>query len=258
MRCWRTSLAGCCARSDVLVANPPAVHVVFRETATLGADAIAAAVAVLSDEELAQYRRFHFAEDARDYALAHALLRTVLSRDGAHAPREWQFGKTPEGKPFVRDADAGGVSFSLSHTRGMVACAVTRDADIGIDVERINRDVNAGGIAVRFFAPVEAAALGNLAPEVRTGRFFDLWTLKEALVKALGLGLSFPLDRVAFDVDALAAGPTIAFSGPADIPALQWQFELFTPAPAFRGAVAIRRRSGPPLQVTIRPSTGQA
>jgi 4'-phosphopantetheinyl transferase len=240
------------------LASAPTVDVAFRETTRLEADAIAAAVAVLSDDELAQYRRFHFAEDARDYAAAHALLRSMLSRDGSRAPREWQFEKTPEGKPFLRDADAGGVSFSLSHTRGMVACAVTRDADIGIDVERINRDVNAGGIAVRFFAPAETAALGRLAPELRAGRFFDLWTLKEALVKALGLGLSFPLDRVAFDVNALAAGPAIGFTGPADIPALQWQFELFTPAPAFRGAVAIRRRSGPPLQVTIRPSTGQA
>lgn len=235
------------------------MHVVFRETATLEPDAIAAAVGLLSDEELAQYGRFHFAEDARDYAAAHALLRTVLSRDGARAPRDWQFEKTPAGKPFLRDADAGGdASFSLSHTRGMVACAVTRDADVGIDVERIDRDVNAGGIAMRFFAPAETAALGRLAPELRARRFFDLWTLKEAFVKALGLGLSFPLNRVAFDVDDLAAGPAIAFSGPPDIPALPWQFELFTPSPAYRAAVAIRRRSGPPLRVTIRPSTEQA
>jgi 4'-phosphopantetheinyl transferase len=232
---------------------------VFRETATLGPDAIAAAVATLSDEERAQHGRFHFAEDARDYAAAHALLRTVLSRDGARAPRDWQFGKTPAGKPFLRDADAGGgASFSLSHTRGMVACAVTRDADVGIDVERIDRDVNADGIAMRFFAPAETAALGRVAPELRAHRFFDLWTLKEALVKALGLGLSFPLNRVAFDVDELAAAPAIAFSGPPDIPALQWQFELFTPAPGYRAAVAIRRHSGSPLRVTIRPSTWQA
>jgi 4'-phosphopantetheinyl transferase len=234
------------------------VDIWFRETSSLDEAAIAADVSILSGDELARYRRFHFARDARDYAAAHALLRTMLSRDSAVAPRDWQFDITPAGKPFLRDADAaGGASFSLSHTPGMVACAVARDAEVGIDVESVDRDVRDGDISTRFFAASETAALARLAPDIRTLRFFDLWTLKEALLKATGLGLAQSLDRFAFDVDALIPGREVVVTGPPDLAAHQWQFELFTPGRGFRGAVAIGRRSGPPLRVTIRP-TGQA
>ena len=235
------------------------VNIWFRETASLDEAAIAADVSMLSADEIAQYRRFHFARDARDYAAAHALLRTMLSRDSERAPGDWQFDKTPAGKPFLRDAGAtGGASFSLSHTRGMVACAVTSDADVGIDVEGIDRVVHASDIATRFFAPSETAALAKLAPEIRTRRFFDLWTLKEALVKATGLGFGHSMHRFAFDVGAFVEGGEIVLSGPTDLAAQRWQFELFAPARGFSGAVAVRRRGGPPLRVTIRPSTGQA
>jgi 4'-phosphopantetheinyl transferase len=235
------------------------VDVWFRDTAALDEAAIAADVSMLSADELAQYRRFHFPHDARDYAAAHALLRTMLSRDSARAPGDWAFDKTPAGKPFLVGVDtAGGASFSLTHTRGMVACAVTRDADLGIDVERTDRDVRVGDISARFFASSETAALDRLAPELRTRRFFDLWTLKEALIKATGLGLAHSMDRFAFDVGAFVDGREIVVSEPPDLAAQRWQFELFAPARGFRGAVAVRRRGGPPLRVTIRPAIGQA
>src|SRR5436305_418291 len=77
------------------------VHIWFRATDGLDAAAIEAAAAVLSDEERAQYARFHFVRDARDYAAAHALLRTVLSHGGDLRPESWQFDRTPRGKPFL-------------------------------------------------------------------------------------------------------------------------------------------------------------
>jgi 4'-phosphopantetheinyl transferase len=79
------------------VRDPAGVHVVFRDTSALGDSEIAAAVGMLSDEERAQCERFHFREDARDYAAAHALLRTTLSRDGVRAPGAWEFETTPAG-----------------------------------------------------------------------------------------------------------------------------------------------------------------
>src|SRR3954470_6802052 len=135
------------------------VHVWFRSTDRMDDAAIAVAASVLSDEERVRYRRFHFRRDARDYAAAHALLRHTLSRSGERLPAEWQFEKTPAGKPLLRDAGAAPVAFSLSHTHGMVACAVTSAAAVGVDVERVDRAVNAADIATRFFAPEEAAHL---------------------------------------------------------------------------------------------------
>src|SRR5471030_187963 len=122
--------------------SPHDVHIWFRRTASLDDAAIAAAASVLSDEERAQYGRFHFARDARDYAAAHALLRHTLSRHGGRAPEGWRFDKTANGKPFLIDAGDLQVSFSLSHTRGCVACAVTTGCDVGVDVECVDRDVN--------------------------------------------------------------------------------------------------------------------
>ena len=116
------------------------------------------------------------------------------------APADWIFDKTPLGKPFLRNPLDAAPAFSLSHTRGLVACAVTHGADVGVDVEGIDRDVDSAGIASRFFAPQEAAHLMALDEETRRGRFFELWTLKEALVKALGVGMGASLHQLAFTV----------------------------------------------------------
>ena len=235
--------------------SPDDVHIWFRSTESLDEAAIAAAVSVLADEELARFRRFHFARDARDYAAAHALLRAALSRDGDRAPESWRFDKDAHDKPFLLDQGAVRTSFSLSHTRGMVACAVTRgaDVDVGVDVECIDREVDAAEIAARFFAPVEARLLAQLDADARRDRFFDLWTLKEAFVKALGVGLSMSLASLVFAVDA-AGGVTLETP---DIDTTAWQFALFAPGPRHRLAVAVRRDTSHPLQLIFRSPAHQ-
>ncbi len=219
---------------------PQDVDVWFRATDALDKEAITAAVSLLSEEERAQYARFHFARDARDYAAAHALLRTVLSRDGDRGPGDWRFDKTPHGKPYLIDPGEFRGSFSLSHTHGMVACAVTEEGDIGVDVERVDRELNLEDIAGRFFAPAEARLLAQLDPDARRSRFFEFWTLKEALVKALGVGIATSLASFAFTVDVDGEGG-VALDAPEAIAARDWQFGLFTPSPRHRLAVAVRR-----------------
>jgi 4'-phosphopantetheinyl transferase len=224
----------------------PIVHTWFRATAALDAAAIATAAAVLSDDERAQFNRFHFARDARDYAAAHELLRRTLSRDDPRTPDQWRFDKDLRGKPFLIDAGTCRASFSLSHTRGMVACAVTQDAAVGVDVECIDREVDTVEIASRFFAPAEAAHLRTLDEETRRGRFFELWTLKEALVKALGTGMAAALNQLAFTVSPTGIG----LDAPAEIDADAWAFGLIAPGPRYRLAAAVRR-SGPAVPQLI-------
>ncbi len=230
----------------------PDVHIWFHSTEALDAAAIAAAVSVLSDEERARYRRFHFPRDARDYAAAHALLRRTLSGLDGRAPDRWRFDRTANGKPFLVDTGGFHAAFSLSHTHGMVACAVTTGPDaggIGVDVECIDRDVAAGDIAARFFAPAESAHLARLNDKERRDRFFDLWTLKEALVKALGVSMAMSLSSLVFTI---GPGGSVALDAPADINAPDWQFGLFTPAPRYRLAVAVRRSSVRDAQLILR------
>ena len=227
---------------------PHDVHVWSQATGAFDEAAIAAAASVLSDDERARYRRFRFAHDARDYAAAHALLRATLSRYGDRAPERWRFDKTANGKPFLIDRDASGKSFSLSHTNGMVACVVAAGVDIGIDVECVDRDVDVSAVATRFFAPAEAAHLAQLDAEARRDRFFDLWTLKEALVKALGAGMALSLSALAFTVGANGYVRLDA----TDVESDSWQFGLFAPAPRYRLAVAVRRSAAQPAQLIFR------
>ncbi len=228
--------------------TPHDVLVWFRATDGLDAAAIADAAAVLSDEELAQYHRFHVAHDARDYAAAHALLRHALSATGDHEPAHWRFEKTAAGKPLLIGDCANAASFSLSHTRGMVACAVTSGAAVGVDVECVDRVVDPAAIASRFFAPTETAQILALAGDARRDRFFDIWTLKEAFVKALGLGMAVSLGALAFQVDGDAG---IHVDAPG-IDAGAWQFALLAAGPRHRLAVAVQMPRSRPAELVFQ------
>jgi len=221
---------------------------VWCATAALTEDAFRSATAVLSPEEQEHAQRLRFRDDARDYAVAHALLRRELSRGSSTAPAAWSFDRGEHGKPFLTGHRAAAPAFSLSHTRGMVACAVAGpDIAVGVDVEANQRDLDAARLAERFFAPTEAAALAALPDRARRERFYDLWTVKEAVVKAVGLALPPALPHVAVeirsDADIELTRSPIAVDG-------DWQLRLFTPARGFRLAVAILRpRGSPPLPI---------
>ena len=235
--------------------SPHDVYIWYQATDALDDAAIAAAVSILSDDERVQYGRFHLARDARDYAAAHALLRVTLSRYDDRAPDRWRFGKDAAGRPFLVDPGSFRTSFSLSHAHGMVSCAVARDGDVGVDVECTDRAVNIDGIAARFFAPAEAAHLERLDGEARRDRFFDLWTLKEALVKALGTGLATSLASLAFTVDARGR---ITVDAPSEVAAHAWRFGLFSPGPRHRLAVATRHPGLEPVQLIFRSHASKA
>ncbi|MGH9613320.1 MAG: 4'-phosphopantetheinyl transferase family protein [Bryobacteraceae bacterium] len=208
-------------------------------TEGLEPSAIAAAAAILSGSENARAASFLRPKNRRDYIAAHALLRQALSRRHPLPPREWSFEIKPGGKPMLAApfAEAAGLSFNLAHTDGLVACIVTDGVEAGIDVERVDRAGDSLEIARRYFAPDEYARLETCAPEVRSRRFVELWTLKEAALKATGDGITASLDGFSFETDDSLA---IRVDAPAGERALDWQFGLFAPFPAYRLAVAIR------------------
>jgi len=203
---------------------------------------LAAMDAVLSDEERTRRDRFVFPEDRRAFTAAHALLRTALSRYGARPPREWRFETTPHGKPFLAPAQAGHppLTFNLSHTRTTVACAVATGADLGIDVEECGRPADGLGVAERYFTAAEQRLLAACPREDVDARFVELWTLKEAYIKAVGLGLRLPLDSFGF---SFGDAPGLAFDGAGD--SSQWQFWLAAFSPATR--IAVAASAAPPV-----------
>lgn len=192
-----------CADIAVLTSGVMATDVVcvyYRRTHDIDADAVDAALALLSIEERARYDALAFAEDKRDYAVAHALLRVTLGACVRMPPQCLRFAAARGGKPtLLVESTMTAPSFSLSHARGLVTCAIATQGVVGVDVEPIDPMLDGCKLARRYFAADEAEALEACAQEERTSRFFELWTLKEALLKALGAGLGLPLDCVSFD-----------------------------------------------------------
>jgi 4'-phosphopantetheinyl transferase len=189
-------------------------------------------VRVLSSEERVRCDRFHFDRDRQDYANAHDLLRRTLSGYDTTSPELWQF-ETPRGaKPFLTAGSGSeacaGLDFNLSHTHGLVACVVGRGTTVGIDVERLDRLRDAMSLATRFFSPAEVADLHACEQATRARRFIELWTLKESFIKAIGKGLSQPLDSFSF---SLGKNGAIGFAPPPEFAARRWHFAQYDVTP---------------------------
>jgi 4'-phosphopantetheinyl transferase len=215
------------------------VDVSYWLTDSLNEREIVAALDQLSPEERTRHARLVFAKDRRDFASAHALLRHALSAQEHRPTDEWRFVEGRNGKPQLapRCVDRPNLSFNLAHTDGLVACVVARDADVGIDVESINRGADVLELANRYFSPIEIAHLEGCLQAERQTRFIEIWTLKEAYVKATGDGLSCRLDEFAFVFD----GPTsFRFESSDGAQSAAWQFGLFKPSAHHRLAVAVR------------------
>jgi 4'-phosphopantetheinyl transferase len=207
--------------------------------------------ALLAPEERARHDRFVFARDRQQFLVTRGVVRTLLGGYLDIEPAACAFVADRYGRPSLRADPAGEtLAFNLSHTRGLVACAVARIPEIGVDVEDVERTAVSPDLPDRFFSAAEVRALNALPETAPPSRFFDYWTLKEAYIKARGLGLSLPLDGFSIHLET-AGPPRISFAAAiADDPGT-WQFAQFDPSPRHRLAVAVRRR-GPDLAIRIR------
>lgn len=216
---------------------------------------------VLSPDERERWQRFKFEEGRQLYLISHGFLRFVLSRYADVAPHEWRFIRNGYGKPEVQPPPGReglrSLSFNLTHTNGLAACAVTREREIGVDaedVERRGREVSEDLIRYCLSA-AEKRCFEALPPEQRKSAFFDYWTLKEAYLKARGFGLSLPVEAITFRWTSGVPhqGAVEAEFAPdiMDSPRT-WQFERFLPTARHKLGVAVRRPAGPPLSVSLR------
>jgi 4'-phosphopantetheinyl transferase len=208
-------------------------------------------LSLLGRGERERFERLRPEGPRRQFLAAHALKRLTLSRYASVEPRAWSFVAGAHGRPEIDRPSVGPpLRFNLTHTRGMVACAVIRELEIGIDVESPARRVRHREVAERFFGENEVKALLALAPERQLARFLDLWTLKEAYLKAAGRGISIPLSSFQFRISG-EESPRIQFDPEllSDDPA-SWQFSLHHPGHGHTLALAIRRPDR--LRVGIR------
>ncbi len=196
------------------------VHI-WRVSLAGTATSVEQARAMLSQEERDRAARFRFPRDEERFIIAHGRLRSVLGRYLGAAAQEVRFRNGPKGKPSLADP-VSDIRFNLAHSGELALFAVTRGNDVGVDIERVRPGISLEKIADRFFSAREAAELRSLPREERPAAFFRCWTRKEALLKALGEGLTFGLARFT------------APEGP------QWLLRDLDPAPGYAGAVAVR------------------
>jgi 4'-phosphopantetheinyl transferase len=235
---------------DVLPFN--AVHIDLVHTTSPDAlQRLDAYRVLMSADEHARMARFVFDRDRRAFLLTRALVRTMLSRYAPIAPADWKFIANVHGRPEILDRPAGvpDLRFNISHTDGLIACAVTIGREVGVDVEHVGRRLE-HDIASRFFAPAEVSDLHSLPDDQQRRVFFDYWTLKEAYIKARGFGLALPLGDFAFKLKP-PGPPAIAFEPSLEDDPATWQFLQHWPTPQHRLALAIRR-DGHDLPVRIR------
>jgi|CXWL01.1.fsa_nt_gi 4'-phosphopantetheinyl transferase len=145
----------------------------------------------LSEDERGRAGRFISQQDQRRFVLAHGGLRAVLGRYLGLGPDAVELDRSEAGKPFVRKERRGqsAITFNMSHAHGRALIAVSKGRQVGVDLERIRSDIKVAKLSARYFAPSEQAAIVQLAEEQRAPRFFRYWVVKEAVLKAQGIGL---------------------------------------------------------------------
>lgn len=166
---------------------------------------------VCSDERLAEFchdslsvgereraERYASTEDTNRFVLARSLLNYALRQ---HLPgassTPWQIATTDKGKPYLK-APFDRVAISISHTPGLVAVCVSDANACGVDLESLDRGISVEGLSARYLSLAERAWLEAHEPADRRQAFLKVWTLKEAYLKALGLGISVPLSALTF------------------------------------------------------------
>lgn len=163
---------------------------------TLAPERFSEYLGLLDSEERTRLQRFHFEKDRHLFAASHVFLRQVLSQYVKVPPDQLRFAVNRYGKPLLdcHSKDAA-IHFNMAHTSDVVVVAVNSDGEIGVDVERLDHEVDPLVIGDRLFSREESTDLRATPPTGRLLRFFQYWTLKEAYLKAQGAGLSAALDR---------------------------------------------------------------
>jgi 4'-phosphopantetheinyl transferase len=192
--------------------------------------------ALLSPAERVRAARFAFDRDRRTFVMSHGILRRVLGKVCHDNPARLRFRQGLRGKPYLVDAPPG-LQFNLSHTEGFCLVGVTRGAAIGVDVERVRATDDMPQLVRQCFSAAEQREFDALPQADRCRAFFKGWTRKEAFIKAIGDGLSYPLES--FDVSLAPGAARLLSIGGNAAAAAGWTMDALEPVPDVQAAVAV-------------------
>ena len=215
---------------------PGEVHV-WQFTLDVDADTQARLARLLDEDERRRADRFRFDQHRRRFIVRRGALRLILARHAGTAPQAIRYAGGAASKPHIAAPEqACALRFSASSSQELGAVALARDRELGLDVEEVRPDRD-HELITRQLAGEEAAALQRLEPTARIAAFFDLWTCKEAYLKAKGSGLNAPLD--CFAVDAGSATPRLMWSALERGGPPCWSLRRLALRPGFASCVAV-------------------
>jgi 4'-phosphopantetheinyl transferase len=193
----------------------------------------------LSLDDRTRADRFRFESDRRKFCVARASLRLILARYLKAKPGRLQLDTTEYGKPYFADQKTSqGLRFNLSHSHQLALIAITRDREVGIDLEYIRHDFVTDEVAAHFFSRSEVEEFCAVPPELKTQSFFNCWTRKEAYIKARGEGLYCPLDQ--FDVTVAPGTPARLLNSRIESGEVaRWSFKELHPEAGYAATLAV-------------------
>jgi 4'-phosphopantetheinyl transferase len=183
------------------------IHI-WRAPLDIGAEKIRSLETFLQPDESQRAARFRFPEHRARFIAARGILRSILGIHLGCAAGDLRFAYGEHGKPWLAEPAGTRVEFNVSHSAGLAVYAVALRRRVGVDVERIKPDGSWLRIAEQYFTVPEAAELTALPEEAMRNKFFEMWAAKEARLKALGVGLRFPLENAG----ELSSWPVVKFS----------------------------------------------
>lgn len=191
---------------------------------------------LLSPDEKSRAQKFRFAKDSRNFINARGILRSLIGKYLEMNPAEISFQYSKFGKPAI--ADNHPLQFNVSHSQNIALFAFTKRFHVGVDIECVNPNIEIKDIATKFFSTNEVSNLLALPEDQQPLGFFNCWTRKEAFIKAIGEGLSFPLNQ--FEVSLEPDKPAKLLATHWDANAVsKWTLYSMTPASNFVGSVVI-------------------
>lgn len=238
-------------RPDFPAPSSDRLVICWTDVRALSAGVAAQWVRALPDDEQARFAKYKHTLSAHEFLAGRLLVRGWLSAATGRAPRDWRLVEGRYGRPEIA-SPATALRFNVAHSGGVVACVLTDGREAGVDVEDLGRRELSPDLWRRYCAPAEVADIEARPEEERHRRFLTFWTLKEAYLKARGLGIAVHLADVSFSLHGPV--PTVSFRDSLAGTSTDWAFGLAPAGPGHLLSWATPQAPGTPQpDVSILP-----
>lgn len=196
---------------------------------------------ILASDEKTRANQFRFERDKIRYIVGRGILRELIARYIKNSPKTIKLDYTQHGKPFlVTSSSSNELYFNLSHSHDCIVCAFTKNIDVGIDVELYQPQFTIEDVAKYCFSKQEYDKLQNLSSYQKHSYFYSVWTLKEAFVKSIGLGLTYDLQQIKIDLLPQESACSVSILNSQE-EGTDWTFQTFCPYKNYYAAFATRQ-----------------